>query len=64
MKEMSISRQALQFTPWLRDQHRLGLDGLWFAVKTEKHQRGGVSFERPVAAQTVMSTLDATHRMA
>ena len=37
---------------------------LWFAVKAEKHQRCGVAFVATVAAQSVMSALDATHCVA
>ncbi|MBV5297878.1 MAG: hypothetical protein JZU64_06970 [Rhodoferax sp.] len=36
----------------------------WFAVKTEKHQRRRVAPEAAVAAQLVMPTFDATHRVA
>lgn len=39
-------------------------DGFWFAVKTEKQQRGGISLERSVAAQAMVSAFDATQRVA
>ena len=46
------------------DERVLRLDGLWLAVKTEKHQRGWVSLEGTAASQSMMSTLDATHGVA